>query len=94
MTRLESWRTALIDDAEKAMNDATGADAKSAARTYVAERSGLPSSSVEDLLGLEIMVLGDGAEEVKSSAEGMSSGIVIDLEEAASGLAKEQGIRS
>jgi bacterioferritin-associated ferredoxin len=94
LNRLENWRKGLIDQTEKAISEAGGVEGATAARSFLAERTGLPVDAIETALGIIIMFAGElgGDTDVSSSAEGSGIRQPIDLELAASETATQHNV--
>ena len=94
LSRLENWRKGLIDQTEKAIAEAGGLDGATAARSFLAERTGLPVDAIETALGIIVMFAGELGDDitVSSSAEGSFSRQPIDLEAAASETAAQHNV--
>ena len=70
LQKLDSWRGGVAREAEAVVTDAGADEAKAAARAALGARSGLADDIVENLLGLEIMLLGDWLQQGEGGMDG------------------------
>jgi hypothetical protein len=93
LSRLEGWRSGLIDEASAALGTASGKEGVAAARSYFAQRGGMAEDAVEAALGIALVALAEaGTQEAQTSAVGSYGRGQVDLDQAASDLAAKKGV--
>lgn len=90
--RLDAWREGLIDEAGKALADASGKEGADSVRAFLADRSGVAADVLESALGIAVMFLGDSEGGADHSLEGAHQPKTLDLDFAAEDSARRHGI--
>jgi len=91
--RLDAWREGLIDEAEKALVDASGKEGADTVRSFLSQRSGVAADALESALGIAVMFLGgEGGDKAEHSLDGEHGQHTLDLDRAATESARKNGL--